>query len=44
MKKVLALVLALALCLTAFAAFADGVAKEDIKLSSCCTTKTPPMT
>ena len=32
MKKVLALVLALALCLTAFAAFADGVAKEDIKL------------
>ena len=32
MKKVLALVLALALCLTAFAALADGVAKEDIKL------------
>ncbi|QTE74687.1 BMP family ABC transporter substrate-binding protein [Clostridiales bacterium FE2010] len=32
MKKVLALVLALALCLTAFAAMADGVAKEDIKL------------
>ena len=32
MKKVLALVLALALCLTAFAALADGVAKEDIKI------------
>ncbi|MBO4471303.1 MAG: BMP family ABC transporter substrate-binding protein [Clostridia bacterium] len=32
MKKVLALVLALALCLTAVAALADGVAKEDIKL------------
>ena len=32
MKKVLALVLALALCLTAFAALADGVAKENIKL------------
>ena len=32
MKKILALVLALALCLTAFAALADGVAKEDIKL------------
>ena len=32
MKKIIALVLALALCLTAFAALADGVAKEDIKL------------
>ena len=32
MKKILALVLVLALCLTAAAALADGVAKEDIKL------------
>ncbi len=32
MKKILALVLVLALCLTAVAAMADGVAKEDIKL------------
>ena len=32
MKKIIALVLALVLCLTAFAALADGVAKEDIKL------------
>ena len=32
MKKIIALVLALALCLTAFAALADGIAKENIKL------------
>ncbi len=32
MKKIIALVLALCLCLTAFAAMADGIAKEDIKL------------
>ena len=32
MKKIIALVLALCLCLTAFAALADGIAKEDIKL------------
>ena len=32
MKKILALVLVLALCLTAAASLADGVAKEDIKL------------
>jgi len=32
MKKIVALVLALCLCLTAFAALADGVAKENIKL------------
>ncbi len=32
MKKIIALVLALAMCLTAFAALADGVAKEDIKI------------
>ncbi len=32
MKKIFALVLALCLCLTAFAAMADGIAKEDIKL------------
>ena len=32
MKKVFALVLALCLCLTAFAAMADGIAKENIKL------------
>ena len=32
MKKIIALVLVLALCLTAFAAVADGVAKEDIKI------------
>ncbi len=32
MKKIVALVLALCLCLTAFAALADGIAKEDIKL------------
>ena len=32
MKKILALVLALALCLTAAASLADGIAKEDIKL------------
>ena len=32
MKKILALVLVLALCLTAAASLADGIAKEDIKL------------
>ena len=32
MKKIVALILALALCLTAFAAMADGIAKENIKL------------
>ena len=32
MKKILALVLALCLCLAASAAFADGIAKEDIKI------------
>ena len=32
MKKIIALVLALALCLTAAAALADGIAKENIKL------------
>ena len=32
MKKIVALVLALALCLTAAASLADGIAKEDIKL------------
>ena len=32
MKKIIALVLALALCLTAVAAMADGIAKENIKL------------
>ena len=32
MKKILALVLVLALCLTAAVSMADGVAKEDIKL------------
>ena len=32
MKKIVALVLALVLCLTAVAAMADGIAKEDIKL------------
>ena len=32
MNKIIALVLALCLCLTAFAAMADGIAKEDIKL------------
>ncbi len=32
MKKIFALVLALCLCLTAFAAMADGIAKENIKL------------
>ena len=32
MKKILALVLVLALCLTAAVSMADGIAKEDIKL------------
>ena len=32
MKKIIALVLALALCLTAAVSLADGIAKEDIKL------------
>ena len=32
MKKILALVLVLALCLTAAASLAEGVAKENIKL------------
>ena len=32
MKKIVALVLALVLCLTAAASLADGIAKEDIKL------------
>ena len=32
MKKVLALVLVLALCLTAVASLAEGVAKENIKI------------
>jgi len=32
MKKLLAVILALVLCLTAAASLADGIAKEDIKL------------
>ena len=32
MKKIVALIVALCLCLTAFAAMADGIAKENIKL------------
>ena len=40
MKKIVALVLALALCLTAFAAMADGKAKEDIKLGVAYVIKT----